>query len=99
MVVALTLFVASVLGALGALEVFFWYDAGFCYVFEVGAVLKIAVVLLSGFVVSSGLSYRSGLLMSQCLHGLHPPRVTGEPFEEGRVFPVGHKRPGERLLQ
>ncbi len=43
--------------------------------------------------------YRSGLLMSQRLHGLHPPGVTGEPFEEGGVFPVGHKRPGERLLQ
>jgi len=43
--------------------------------------------------------YRSGLLMSQCLHRLHPPGVTGEPFEECWLFPVGHKRPGERLLQ
>src|SRR5215217_5382679 len=42
--------------------------------------------------------YRSGLLMSQRLHRLHPPRVSGELFEERGVFPVGCKRPGERLL-
>jgi hypothetical protein len=57
LVLALTLFVASVLGTLGALGVFFWYDVGFWYAFEVGAVLKIAAVLLSGFVVSSGLLF------------------------------------------
>ena len=45
-----------------------------------------------------GLLYRSGLLMSQCLHRLNPPRVSGEPFEERGVFPIGQKRPGERLL-
>ena len=44
-------------------------------------------------------SYRSGLLMSQRLHRLYPPRVTGEPFKEGGLFPVGLKRVGERLLQ
>src|SRR5918993_1755224 len=33
--------------------------------------------------------YRSGLLMSQRLHRFHPPRVSGEPFEERGVFPVG----------
>jgi len=42
--------------------------------------------------------YRSGLLMSQRLHRLHPPGVSGEPFEERGVFPIGQKRPGERLL-
>jgi hypothetical protein len=57
LVLALTLFVASVLGTLGALGVYFWYDVGFWYAFEVGAVLKIAAVLLSGFVVSSGLLF------------------------------------------
>src|SRR5215208_4726476 len=36
--------------------------------------------------------------MSQRLHRLHPPRVSGELFEERGVFPVGCKRPGERLL-
>ena len=55
LVVAVTLFVASVLGTLAALGVFFWYDVGFWYVFEAGAVLKIAAAVLSGFVVSSGL--------------------------------------------
>ncbi len=57
LVLAVTLFVASVLGTLGALGVFFWYDVEFWYVFEVGGVLKIAAVLLSGFVISSGLLF------------------------------------------
>jgi hypothetical protein len=57
LVLAVTLFVASVLGSLAALGVFFYYDVGFWYVFEVGPVLKIAAVLLSGFVVSSGLLF------------------------------------------
>ena len=43
--------------------------------------------------------YRSGLLMSQRLHGLYPPGVTSESFEECGIFPVGHKRLGKRLLQ
>jgi|SRR5215208_292553 len=55
LVVAVTLFVASVLGTLAALGVFFWYNIGFWYVFEARAVLKIAAALLSGFVVSSRL--------------------------------------------
>ena len=55
LVVAVTLFVASVLGTLAGLGVFFWYDVGFWYVFKVGAVLKIAAAVLSGFVVSTGL--------------------------------------------
>src|SRR5215203_2422169 len=53
------------------------------------------------YVLKSGCQwrlYRSGLLMSQRLHRLHPPRVSGELFEERGVFPVGCKRPGERLL-
>ena len=57
MVVALTLFVASVLGTLVALGVFFWYGVGFWYVFEVGAVLKVAAVILGGLSVSSGLLF------------------------------------------
>ena len=40
LVVAATLFVASVLGALAALVVFFRYDTEFWYYFEVGPVLK-----------------------------------------------------------
>jgi hypothetical protein len=57
LVLAVMLFVASLLGTLGALGVFFYYDVGFWYVFEVGGVLTIAAVLLSGFVVSSGLLF------------------------------------------
>jgi hypothetical protein len=57
LVVAVTLFVASVVGTLAALGVFFYYDVRFWYFFEVGAVLKIAAALLSGFVVSSGLLF------------------------------------------
>ena len=57
LVVALTLFVASVLGTLVALGVFFWYGVGFWYVFEVGAVLKVAAVILGGLSVSSGLLF------------------------------------------
>jgi hypothetical protein len=54
---AAALFALSVVGTLGALGVFFWYDVGFWYVFEVGGVLKIAAALLGGFVVSSGLLF------------------------------------------
>ncbi len=57
LVLALTLFVVSVLGTLDPLGVFFWYDVSFWYFFEVGAVLKIAAALLGGFVVSSGLLF------------------------------------------
>ena len=42
--------------------------------------------------------YRSGLLMSQRLHRLHPPGVSCEALEERGLFPVGRKCPGERLL-
>ncbi len=54
---AIALFTLSVVGALVALGVFFWYDVGFWYVFEVAGVLKVAAVLLSGFVISSGLLF------------------------------------------
>ncbi len=57
LVLAVTLFALSVVGTLAALEVFFWYGVGFWYVFEVAGVLKIAAVLLSGFVVSSALLF------------------------------------------
>ncbi len=36
--------------------------------------------------------------MSRCLYRLHPPGVSGEPFEERGVFPVGLQRLGERLF-
>jgi hypothetical protein len=54
---AMALFTLSVVGSLAALEVSFSYDVGFWYVFEVGAVLKVAAELLSGFVVSSALLF------------------------------------------
>ncbi len=57
LVLAVVLFVASVLGTLGALGVFFWYDVGFWYVFEVGAVLKVAALILGGLSLSSGLLF------------------------------------------
>ncbi len=57
LVVAVMLFVASVLGTLGALGVFFYYDVGFWYFFEVGPILKVAAVLLGGLCVSSGLLF------------------------------------------
>ena len=57
LVVAATLFVASVLGALAALVVFFRYDTEFWYYFEVGPVLKVAALIIGGFSVSSGLLF------------------------------------------
>jgi hypothetical protein len=57
LVVAVTLFVASVLGALAALVVFFRYDTEFWFYFEVGPVLKVAALILGGFSVSSGLLF------------------------------------------
>lgn len=43
--------------------------------------------------------YRSGLLVSQRIHGLHPPGEPRESLEASRIFPVGHERLAERLLQ
>jgi hypothetical protein len=57
LVMAVTLFVASVLGALAALWVFFRFDTKFWYHFEPGPVLKVAAVILGGFSVSSGLLF------------------------------------------
>jgi hypothetical protein len=54
---AVALLTLSVVGTVVTLGVFFWYDAGFWYAFDVGADLKIAAVLLSGFVVSSALLF------------------------------------------
>ena len=57
LVLAATLFVASVLGTLAALGVFFYYDVGFWYVFEPGPILKVAAAILGGLSVSSGLLF------------------------------------------
>jgi hypothetical protein len=57
LVLAATLFVASALGTLAALGVFFYYDVGFWYVFEPGPTLKVAAVILGGLCVSSGLLF------------------------------------------
>jgi hypothetical protein len=54
-VVAVTLFVASVLGALAALVVFFRYDTDFWYYFEVGPVLKVAALILEAAPIGHGL--------------------------------------------
>ena len=51
LVVAVTLFVASVLGAFAALGVFFRYDTDFWGYFDEGPVLKVAAVILSGLSV------------------------------------------------
>ena len=57
LVLALTLFVASVLGALAALRVFFSYDTQFWYYFEPGPILKLAAVILGGLSLSAGLLF------------------------------------------
>ena len=57
LVLAVTLFVASVLATLGALWVFFSYDTLFWYYFEPGPILKVAAVILGGLCVSSGLLF------------------------------------------
>ena len=57
LLLATGLFALSVVGTLVACGVFFWYDTDFWYYFDVVVVLKIAVMLLSGFVVSSGLLF------------------------------------------
>jgi hypothetical protein len=44
-------------------------------------------------------SYRSGLLMSQRIDSLYPPRETSEPSEASWLLPVGLKCLAERLLQ
>jgi hypothetical protein len=54
---AAALFTLSVVGTFVALGTFFWYDTEFWNYFDVGAVLKIAAALLSGFVISSWLLF------------------------------------------
>lgn len=58
MIAAAMLFVASVLAALAALGVFFYYDTDFWdYFVEPGPVLAVAAAILSGLSVSSGLLF------------------------------------------
>src|SRR5215210_7474098 len=57
LVLAATLFVASVLGTLAALGVFFSYDTQFWYYFEPGPILKVAALILGGLSLSSGLLF------------------------------------------
>ena len=47
----------SFLGTLVALGIFFWYDTDFWYFFDVGPVLMVAALTLSGFCVSSGVLF------------------------------------------
>jgi hypothetical protein len=51
------LFALSLLGTLVALGIFFWYDTDFWYYFDVGPVLMVAALILSGFSVSSGVLF------------------------------------------
>jgi hypothetical protein len=57
LILAATLFVASMLGTLAALGVFFYYGVGFWYIFEPGRILKVAAVILGGLCVSSSLLF------------------------------------------
>ena len=58
LIVAAALFVASMLAALAAMGVFFYYDTDFwAYFVEPGPVLVVAAVILSGLSVSSGLLF------------------------------------------
>jgi hypothetical protein len=54
---AAALFTLSILGRLVALGIFFWYDTDFWYFFDVGPVLMVAALILSGFSVSSGVLF------------------------------------------
>ena len=54
---AAALLTLSVLGTLIALGIFFWYDTDFWYYFDVGPVLMVAALILSGFAVSSGVLF------------------------------------------
>ena len=46
---AATLFTLSIVGTLVAPGIFFWYDTDFWAYFDVGPVLKMAAVILSGY--------------------------------------------------
>jgi multisubunit Na+/H+ antiporter MnhC subunit len=54
---AVALFALSLSGTLVALGIFFWYDTDFWYYFEVGQVLIVASLVLSGYAVSSGMLF------------------------------------------
>ena len=54
---AVALFALSLSGTLVALGIFFWYDTDFWYYFEVGQVLIVAALVLSGYTVSSGVLF------------------------------------------
>lgn len=54
---AAALFALSLLGTLVALGIFFWYDTDFWYYFDVGPVLMVAALILSGISVSSGVLF------------------------------------------
>jgi hypothetical protein len=54
---AVALFALSLLGTLVALGIFFWYDTDFWYYFEVGQVLIVTALVLSGYTVSSGVLF------------------------------------------
>jgi hypothetical protein len=54
---AAALWSLSLLGTLFALGIFFWYDTDFWYCFEVGQVLMVAALILSGFSISSGVLF------------------------------------------
>ena len=76
--VALALFALSVVGALGCLGIFFWYDTDFWGVFEVGGVAKVATVSLSGLAISDLL--RAAVPPPQppgVLHDLRGDRLSG----------------------
>ena len=44
-------------GRSSLLGIFFWYDTDFWYYFDVGPVLMVAALILSGFSVSSGVLF------------------------------------------
>jgi len=54
---AAALFALSIVGTLVALGIFFWYDTDFWDYFDVGPVLKVAAVILSGLSVSWGVLF------------------------------------------
>jgi hypothetical protein len=54
---AAALLALSFLGTLVALGIFFWYDTDFWYYLEVGPVLLVAALILTGFCVSSGVLF------------------------------------------
>ena len=54
---AAALLTLSLLGTLVALGIFLWFDTEFWHYFEVGPVLIVAALILSGFCVSSGVFF------------------------------------------